>query len=68
LTPYCGLEVQKPTQISQEKYIKDGKLLDHLGFQSKVLLGPLTDRSAWVGFCTSSPQQDVKYQLIKVDI
>jgi hypothetical protein len=21
-----------------------------------------------VGFCTSSPQQDVKYQLIKVDI
>ena len=27
-----------------------------LGFQSKVLPGPLTDLNAWVGFCTSSPQ------------
>jgi hypothetical protein len=27
------------------------------------LPGPLTDASAWVGFCTSSPQQGVKYQL-----
>jgi hypothetical protein len=38
-----------------------------------VFPGPLTDLSAWVGFCTSSPQQDVKYQLwylinIKIDI
>jgi hypothetical protein len=28
---------------SHEKYIKDGKVLDHLGFKSKVLPGPLTD-------------------------
>ena len=48
--------------ISHEKYIKDGKFLNHLGFKSKVLPGPLTDLSAWVGFCTSSPQQGVKYQ------
>jgi hypothetical protein len=31
---------------SHEKYIKDGKVLDHLGFKSKVLPGPLTDLSA----------------------
>jgi hypothetical protein len=48
---------------SDEKYIKDGKVLDHLGFRSKVLPGSLTDLSAWVDFCTSSPQQGVKYQL-----
>jgi hypothetical protein len=49
--------------ISHEKYIKDGKVLNHLWFMSKVLLGPLTDLSAWVGFCTSIPQQGVKYPL-----
>jgi hypothetical protein len=49
--------------IFHEKYIKDGKVLDHVGLRSKVLPEPLTDFSAWVGFCTSSPQQDVKYQL-----
>jgi hypothetical protein len=27
------------------------------------LSGPLTDLNAWVGFCSSSPQQGVKYQL-----
>jgi hypothetical protein len=48
--------------ISHEKYIKDGKVLAHLGFQSMVFPGSLTDLSAWVGFCTSSPQQGVKYQ------
>jgi hypothetical protein len=42
--------------ISHEQYIKDGTVLDHLGLKSKVLLGPLTDLSAWVGVCTSSPQ------------
>jgi hypothetical protein len=36
---------------------------DHLGYKSKVFPGNLTDLSAWVGFCTSSPQQGVKYQL-----
>jgi hypothetical protein len=61
LTHCCGLEVQKPTQA--EKYAKDGKVLVHSGFNSMVLSGPLTDLSAWVGFCTSSPQQGVKYQL-----
>jgi hypothetical protein len=45
------------------KYIKDGKVLDHLGFKSKVLPGHLTGLSAWVGFYTSSPQQGVKCQL-----
>jgi hypothetical protein len=41
---------------SHEKYIKDGKVLDHLGLKSKIFPGPLTDISAYVGFCTSSPQ------------
>jgi hypothetical protein len=49
--------------IFHEKYIKDGKVLAHLRFKSKVLPGPLTDLSACVGFCTSSPQLGVKYQL-----
>jgi hypothetical protein len=48
--------------ISHAKYINAGKVLDHLGFQSKVFRGPLTDLSACVNFCTSSPQQGVKYQ------
>jgi hypothetical protein len=41
----------------------DGKVLAHLGFKSKVFPGPLTDISLWVGICTSSPQQGVKYQI-----
>jgi hypothetical protein len=49
--------------MGYEKYIKDGKVLAHLEFKSKILPGPLTDLSAWVGFCASSPQQSVKYQL-----
>ena len=57
---FCGGE---SLWISHQKYIKDGKVLAHLGFQSKVLAGPLFDWSAWVCFCTSSPQQVVKYQL-----
>jgi hypothetical protein len=36
---------------------KDGKVLAHLGFKSKVFSEPLTDLRAWVGFCNSSPQQ-----------
>ena len=48
---------------SIKKYIPNGKVLAHLGFESKVLSGPLTDLNAWVGFCSSSPQQGVKYQL-----
>jgi hypothetical protein len=50
-------------KISHEKYIKDGKVLAHLEFRSKVFPGPLADIRAWVGFCTSRPQQGVKYQL-----
>ena len=42
--------------------IPNSKVLAHLGFKSKVLPGPLTDLGVWVGFCTSSPQQGVKYQ------
>jgi hypothetical protein len=37
-------------------YIKDGKVLAHLGFSSNILPGSLTDLSAWVCFCSSSPQ------------
>jgi hypothetical protein len=29
--------------ISYEKYIKDSKVLGHVGLQLKVLSGPLTD-------------------------
>ena len=32
--------------ISHEKYIKDGKVLAHLGFRLTVLSGSLTDLSA----------------------
>jgi hypothetical protein len=49
--------------ISNEKYIKKGKVLAHLEFKSKVFPRSLTDLSSWVGFCTSSPQQGVKYLL-----
>jgi hypothetical protein len=50
-----------------EKYIKDGNVLAHLGFQSKVLSGPLTDLSAWVGIFIESPLHK-KISNIKVDI
>ena len=53
--------------IFHEKLPTGGKALSHLGFKSKVLPGPLTDLSAWVGFCTWSPQQGVKYQLWYLD-
>jgi hypothetical protein len=58
-----GAETHPALLISNEKYIKDGKGLDHLGIKWTVLPGPLAELSAWVGFYTSSPQQDVKYQL-----
>ena len=48
-----GVSINMPLH---EKYIKDGKVLDHFGIKSKVLPGSSTDLSAWVGFCTSSPQ------------
>ena len=41
--------------ISNEKYIPNCKILAHLEFKSKVLPGPLTDLSAWVGFCNLYP-------------
>jgi len=47
--------------ISHGKMPNDGTVLSHLGFRSEVLHAPSTDLSAWVGFCTSSPQQGVKY-------
>ena len=49
--------------ISHAKLPKNGKVLSHLEFNSKVIPRPLTDLSANVEFCTSSPQQGVKYQL-----
>ena len=90
LTPWCGLEVQKPTLgtdlstwlVSHVNFDKTnyggggsinipckipyGKVLAHLGLKSKVLSIPFTDVSAWVGLCTSSPQQGVKSQLINI--
>jgi hypothetical protein len=50
---FAVLNILWSLSISHEKYIKDGKVLDHSGFKSKVMPGPLTDFSAWVGFCTS---------------
>jgi hypothetical protein len=50
-------------EYPMKKYIKDGKVLANLGFRSKVFPGPLTDISPWVVFCTSNPQQGVKYQI-----
>jgi hypothetical protein len=35
------------------KNTKDGKVLVHLGFKSKILPRPLTDLNAWVSFCTT---------------
>ena len=35
--------------ISHNKFLKDGKVLYHLEFNSKVLPGPLTDLSDQVG-------------------
>jgi hypothetical protein len=56
---------RNPPPKKKIKYqsFKDGKFLAHLGFQSKVFPGPLTDLSVWVGFCASGPQQGGKYQL-----
>jgi hypothetical protein len=63
--PAVGFKCRNPHRyLSQlKKYIKDGKVLAHLGLQSKVFSGCFTDISSWVGFCTSTPQQSVKYQL-----
>jgi hypothetical protein len=54
--------------ISHITLSKDGKVLSHLRFTSKVLPGPLTDLCTWVEFCTSSPQQVVKYHLWYLDL
>jgi hypothetical protein len=40
--------------------IDTGKVLAHLWLKWKVLPGPINNLIAWVGFCTWSPQQDVK--------
>ena len=53
--------------ISDEKLPKDGNILSHLGFISRILPGPLTELSVWVGYCTSSPQHAVKYQVWYLD-
>ena len=72
----CTLAIYKITNVAMAKrkvpqtkvssisqLPTDGKVIAPLGFKSKVLRGSLTDLSAWVGFCTSSSQQVVKYQL-----
>ena len=43
-------------------------MLAHLGVKSKIFLGPLSDLSALVGFCTSNALQGVKYQLWNLDL
>jgi hypothetical protein len=50
-------------KYSMNNISRTAKFLTTFELKSKVLPGPLTDISAWVGFCTSSPQQGVKYQL-----
>jgi hypothetical protein len=60
---FCG--GRKSLLISHEKYIKDGKVLAHLGLKSKVLPGPLTDLSAWV---FSAPQAHSRVSNINLDM
>ena len=60
LNPKWGAGLDK---YHMKKFPTDGKVLAHFGVNSKILSGSLTDLSALVGFCTSSPQQGVKYQL-----
>jgi hypothetical protein len=68
LTPCCGLEVQNPTQTlksdknsgntfgaGDHKFPKDGKVLFHFGFESKILLVPLTDLSVIGGILYLKP-------------
>jgi hypothetical protein len=43
---YGYLDLGRTPYISHEKLPKDGKVLCHLGFKSKVLPGSLTDLSA----------------------
>ena len=59
---YFDIWIWGTLRLTHEKYIKDGKVLADLRFQSNILHGSLTDLCAWVGFRTSSPQQGVKYQ------
>jgi hypothetical protein len=40
--------------------IDTGKVLAHLWLKWKVLSGPMNNLIAWMGFCTWSPEQDVK--------
>jgi hypothetical protein len=40
--------------------IDTGKVLVHLWLKWKVLSGPMNNLIAWMGFCTWSPEQDVK--------
>jgi hypothetical protein len=51
--------------ISLETYIKDGKVLARLGFQSKVFPGPLTDLNAWWVY---APQAHNRVSNINFDI
>ena len=53
--------------ISHEQLQMDGKILAHLRHTSKVLPETLNDLSTWVGICTSSSQQHVKYRLWYLD-
>ena len=52
---------------SHEQYIKDGKVLDHLGVKSKVFPGTLTDLSAWVGFLHLKPTAGCQFSTLIFD-
>jgi hypothetical protein len=65
---YLDLVGEGEIWISHEILPKHGKVLSNLGVSSKVLTGPLNGLSDWVGFSTTNPQQDVKYQLWYLDL
>jgi hypothetical protein len=69
LATYGTQDEEKQSKNNPEKLAtygtqdKDKKNKNNPEKLEKVLPGSLTDISAWVGFCTSSSQQSVKYQL-----
>ena len=49
--------------------VDTGKVLAHFWLKWKVLSAPINNLIAWMGFCTWSPQQDVKlHTLILKDV
>ena len=59
----CQLRYCEVISINIFCRIPNSKVLANQGIKSKLLPGPLTYLSAWVGLCASSPQQGFKCQL-----